>query len=391
MSRILNLIALSLAGMAFMLCAASGHAAPKKTKFTVLYSFEGNSTSGGSPFSSMIQDKAGNFYGTTTTGGTVGVGTVFKLAPDGTETVLHAFSDGSEGGIPFGGLVADSKGNLYGTTYSGGQPSCNCGVVFKVDTAGNESVLHTFLGGTDGATPYDTLILDKQGNLYGTTTEGGGACNCGIVFKLSPKGKLTVLHVFAEGSDGAFPFAGVTLDGQGNLFGATYQGGGTCDCGTIYKIDSAGNESVLYAFTGNSIDAAYPEASLLMDKKGNLFGTTKFGGTSNGGTVFRLAPDLTETILHSFGAGSDGATAYAGVVADKKGDLYGTTINGGGHGVGMVFKLAPNGDETVLYNFANGNDGANPYGGLILGKKNAVYGTSAAAGVNGFGTVFEIR
>jgi uncharacterized repeat protein (TIGR03803 family) len=393
MSQILknSLIAMSLAAVVLAVGAAPGSAAPKKEKLSVLYSFVGDSGSGASPFAGLIEDAAGNFYGTTTAGGAIGVGTAFKLAPDGSETVLHSFSDGSDGGIPFAGLVEDAQGNLYGTTYSGGDPRCNCGVVFEIDAAGNESVLHTFEGGDDGATPYDGLILDKHSNLYGTTTEGGGACNCGMAFKLSPKGKLSVLHAFTGGSDGSFPYAGLVMDKHGNLYGASYQGGGACNCGAIFKIDSAGDESVLYVFTGNDSDGAYPQASLIMDKKGNLYGTTKFGGTSNGGTVFMLAPDNTETILHSFSGGADGAVVYAGLVADKKGNLYGTTLVGGGADAGTVFKVAPGGGETVLYSFLDGNDGATPYGGAILDDKDNLYGTTSEGGVNGFGTVFEIR
>jgi uncharacterized repeat protein (TIGR03803 family) len=384
---------MSLSAMTLAVCAAPANAAPKvppkKLSFHVLYNFTGNGT-GAVPFAGVIRDASGNLYGTTTTGGTTGVGIVFKLASDGTETVLHTFTDGSDGGIPLAGLVEDAKGNLYGTTYSGGDPTCNCGVVFEVNAAGEESVLHTFKGGDDGATPYDGLILDKHGNLYGTTTEGGGACNCGMAFELTPKGKLSVLHAFAGGTDGSFPSAGLFLE-KGNLYGASYQGGGACNCGTIFKIDSTGNESILYVFTGNGSDGAYPQASLIADKQGNFYGTTKFGGTANGGTVYKLAPDNTETILHSFTGGSDGASAYAGLVADKKGNLYGTTLGGGAADVGVVFKLTPQGAESVLYSFKDTKDGANPYGGVILDKKDDLYGTASAGGLNGYGTVFEIR
>jgi uncharacterized repeat protein (TIGR03803 family) len=393
MSRLLktSLAALSLAAMALTLCAAQAGAAPKKIKLGILYTFAGNDSSGASPFAGLIADAAGNFYGTTTAGGG-GVGTVFKLAPGGQETVLHTFTDGSDGGIPVAPLVEDAHGNLYGTTYSGGDPQCNCGVVFEVNAAGEESVVHTFKGGDDGATPYDGIILDKHGNLYGTTTAGGGACNCGIAFRLTPKGKLSVLHAFAGGSDGSFPYAGLVMNKQGDLFGASYQGGGSCNCGTIFEIDAAGDESVLYVFGGDGTgDGSYPQASPILDKQGNLYGTTKFGGVDNGGTVFKLAPDNTETILHNFSGGSDGAMVYAGLVADKKGNLYGTTLVGGAANAGTVFKLTPAGAETVLYAFKDAKDGATPYGGLILDKKDNLYGTTSEGGADNYGTVFELH
>jgi uncharacterized repeat protein (TIGR03803 family) len=362
----------------------------------VLYSFAGVSGDGASPFAGLVQDAAGNFYGTTVTGGNAsGAGTVFKLAPDGTETVLYDFTDGSDGGIPYANLVLDGQGNLYGTTFSGGQPECNCGVVFKVTPDGQESVLHTFVGGSDGATPLYGLIFDKHGNLYGTTSAGGGAsCNCGTVFELAPDGTETIVHSFAGGSDGSDPEAGLLIDKGGNLYGASYEGGdATCNCGTIFKIDRSHSESVLYAFTGlTKGDGAYPQTSLVTDKLGNLYGTTKFGGTNNGGTVFKLAPDNTETIVHSFtGGGGDGAAPYVGLVADRRGNLYGTTQQGGGADAGTVFKITAEGQESLLYSFTGGTDGDQPFDALILAGKNELVGTAAGGGAQGFGTVFQMK
>ncbi|HEY3636979.1 MAG TPA: choice-of-anchor tandem repeat GloVer-containing protein, partial [Rhizomicrobium sp.] len=199
-----------------------GAAQPKKSAFNVIYNFAGSD--GGSPFASLVQDAAGNSFGTTIAGGAGTGGTVFKLAPNGSETVLYAFTDGTDGGIPYSRLVQDQAGNLYGTTFSGGFHTCNCGVVFEISPSGQETVLHTFLGGTDGATPYSGLTFDKKGNLYGTTNAGGGACNCGTVYKIAPDGTETILHDFAGGSDGAFPFynSQVTVDRRGNLYGVTY-------------------------------------------------------------------------------------------------------------------------------------------------------------------------
>lgn len=364
---------------------------PKKNSFRVVYNFAGTG-SGASPFAGLTQDAEGNFYGTTIQGGGVnGAGTVFKLTPDETESVLYSFTDGSDGGIPYGGVVRDQEGNLYGTTSSGGQPQCNCGVVYKIDTAGHESVLHTFVGGADGATPYGSLVMDADGNLYGTTFDGGGTCNCGTVFKLAPNGKETVLHAFEGGADGANPYSSLIMDKRGDLTGATYQGGGAaCNCGTVFTLRGH-KESVLYVFTGGS-DGAYPQTSLIQDKQGNLYGTTKFGGAFSGGTVFKLAPDNSETVLHPFSGGADGASPYAGLVADRDGNLYGTTQEGGVSDAGTVFKVAPDGSaESVLYAFTGGVDGDQPVAGLFLGAKSELYGTASAGGTNGFGTVFKVK
>ena len=231
--------------------------------FQLLYSFTGGSD-GGSPTSRLVQDAAGNLYGTTTRGG-MGCGpvfkecgVVFKLDPSGNETVLFTFTGGADGGMPAGGLIQDASGNLYGTT-SGGGDSGN-GTVFRLDLSGNETVLYSFSGANDGARPSGALIRDEAGNLYGTTLAGGdeipcggSAPGCGTVFKLDSTGKETVLHSFTGGGDGAFPYADLVLDAAGNLLGTTAGGGsgsaGAGD-GVVFKIDVTGNESVLYTFKG---------------------------------------------------------------------------------------------------------------------------------------------
>ncbi|HLY06343.1 MAG TPA: choice-of-anchor tandem repeat GloVer-containing protein [Rhizomicrobium sp.] len=383
---------ISVAGLALLLWAGGAQA----KGFKVVYNFAGG-TDSAVPEAGLIEDTAGNFYGTTTSGG-AGAGTVFKLAPDGSETVLYSFTDQSDGGIPYGNLVRDQNGNIYGTTNSGGSFPCNCGVIFKIDSSEQQTVLHAFLGGSDGAFPYGGgLIEDAQGNLYGATYNGGGAdCfdGCGTVFKLAPDGTETVLHAFAGGSDGANPWWGPVMDKHGNLYGATYAGGGSAvcsgGCGTVYKIDSAGNESVIFAFPGGS-GGAFPQTSLVMDRQGNLYGTTRFGGTANGGTVFKLAPDGTETVLHSFPGGSDGASPYAGLVRDGKGNLYGTTQQGGSADAGVVFKVTSTGAETVLYSFGGGTDGDQPVAPLLIGADKKLYGTASEGGTNGFGTVFSLK
>jgi uncharacterized repeat protein (TIGR03803 family) len=257
-SRLARGFAAVCAALIVTAAAGSAQAAPKET---VLYSFKGGSD-GSNPAAGLIVDSSGNLYGTTFNGGggsgcgsDFGCGTAFKLAPDGTETVLHAFTGGSDGGLPEAGLIADGSSNLYGTAYQGG--ASNLGVVFKLAPDGTETVLYSFKGGGDGGVPAGTLIADSSGNLYGTTSEGGGSgCfgnGCGTVFKLAPDGTETVLHAFTGGSDGAHPNVALIADGAGNLYGTTGGGGITLcyeGCGTVFKLAPDGTETVLHAFTG---------------------------------------------------------------------------------------------------------------------------------------------
>jgi uncharacterized repeat protein (TIGR03803 family) len=275
-------------------------------------------------------------------------------------SVLYSFTGGSDGSSHNAALIMDKAGNLYGTTEFGGAATCGvagCGTVFRLDTSGNETVLHGFTGSPgDGANPNAALLMDKAGNLYGTTLYGstgpcispGGAAGCGTVFKLDRSGNETVLHTFTgSGGDGANPFAALIMDKVGNLYGTTESGGtGKClgvapGCGTVFKLDTSGNETVLHSFAGPAGDGSTPVASLIMDKAGNLYGTTAQGGAFNFGTVFKLDTSGNETILYSFTGGSDGCLPPAALIIDKEGNLYSTTIGGGVCGYGTVFKLVP--------------------------------------------------
>jgi len=311
------------------------------------------------PRNGLIADSAGNLYGTTSGGGASYKGVVFKLAPDGTETVLHSFPGfPSDGNSPYAGLIADSAGNLYGTTLSRDSVS-HAGVVFKLapnGTAGwTETVLHSFTGfPTDGALPYAGLIADSAGNLYGATT-GGGASGQGVVFKLAPDGTETVLHAFTGGSDGAYPGVGPLIaDSAGNLYGTTTGGGGgpgASGQGVVFKLSPDGTETVLHSFTLGS-GGGGPLAGLIADSAGNLYGTTQVGGASGQGVVFKLAPNgtggWTESVLYSFTGGSDGGQPFYGsLIADGAGNLYGTTVGGGASGAGVVFKLSGTGFVTT--------------------------------------------
>lgn len=332
-------------------------------KLISLYSFSHNTTDGRNPtIGPLIRDKAGNLYGTTQNGGdlhcvafinTPGCGTVFKLSAGGKETIVHSFSGGPDGAYPLAGLVADSAGNLYGTTYVGGI-GCNgqgCGTVYKITPSSTETVLYSFTGGADGSGPfYVDLVIDTAGNLYGTTvgggdlTCGGHGSGCGVVFKVDPTGKETVLHAFTGGTDGGGPLSGLVRDSQGNLYGTATFGGNCRSCGLVFKLDPTGNETVLHNFTEQEIQPALQASSLLLDAAGNLYGTTLYGGSLSDGTVFEVSSQGVYTMLHSFDI-NDGLYPVAGLIRDNAGNLYGATSQGGNFscsmGCGVIFKITP--------------------------------------------------
>jgi uncharacterized repeat protein (TIGR03803 family) len=302
---------------------------------TVLYSFRGGSD-GALPYAGVILDAAGNLFGTTASGGSGNVGTVFKLTPAGVESVLYSLDPNKDGYNEEAPLVEDAAGNLYATTFNGG--TFLKGSVFIVNsTTGNESTLYNFTGRSDGSSPYAGLTLDASGqNLFGTTY--GGGFGFGTVFKINlSSGIESVVYNFASGNDGASPFGGVTFDTQGNLYGSTVHGG-TSSYGTIYKISSAGVESVLYSFT-NSVDGGAPATSLILDGAGNLYGTTPLGINSSG-TVFQLNKQGTLNTLNTFGVQLDGSNPSGALLLDTQGDLYGVTIQGGANGSGLGYKLS---------------------------------------------------
>jgi uncharacterized repeat protein (TIGR03803 family) len=198
---------------------------------------------GANPYAPLARAPAGNLHGTTNQGGSADLGVVFLLTPTGTMKVLHSFQGGTDGANPYAGVALDSAGSLYGTTYGGG--AANVGVVYKLDTSGHETLLYSFTGGADGANPYSGVVLDSAGNLYGTTYNGG-ASKAGVVYKVSPAGQETVLYTFTGGTDGGNPYAGVTFDSAGNLYGTAMHGGsaGYYAAGVVYKLDPTGQETV---------------------------------------------------------------------------------------------------------------------------------------------------
>ena len=352
--------------------------------FTVLYTFTGGAD-GDSPSSGVIRDSAGNFYGTTSRGGASGQGVVYKLDTAGHETVLSSFTGGVDGGSPQNGLTNDSAGNLYGTTYSGG--AANMGVVYKLDTAGQETVLHSFRGGADGGTPEAGVIRDSAGNLYGTASIGGKG-GVGTVYQLDASGQETVLYSFPGVADGAFPYAGAIGDSAGNLYGTTISGGAWTE-GAVYRLDTAGQQKLLHSFGGGA-DGRYPSAGVIRDSAGNLYGTTSQGGTAGWGVVYKLDTTGQETVMHSFTNGADGGDPYAGVILDSAGNLFGTAASGGTANKGVVYKLDTAGQETVLYSFTGGADGRYPTAGVILDSAGNLYGTTYFGGTGSHGVVYKL-
>jgi uncharacterized repeat protein (TIGR03803 family) len=351
---------------------------------TVLYSFTGGSD-GGYPWGGVTLDATGNLYGTTELGGAQFRGVVFKLDTVLTETPLYSFTGGSDGSEPTAGVILDSAGNIYGTTYYGG--TAGVGVVFKVDTSGHETVLYSFTGGSDGGYPWAGVVSDSAGNLYGTTNNGGTE-GVGVVYKVDTTGHETPLHSFG-GAGGSSPNAGVIVDSAGNLYGTTYSGGSSGGWGVVYKLSAAGHETVLYTFMGGA-DGAYPSwAGVIRDSAGNFYGTTGNGGTGNAGVVFKLSASRQETVLCSFPSSTDGGNPYGGVIRDSSGNIYGATSGGGTDGYGIVYKLAA-GHETVLYSFTGGADGGQPRAGVVRDSNGNLYGTTYQGGANGWGAVFKL-
>ncbi|HEV2177754.1 MAG TPA: choice-of-anchor tandem repeat GloVer-containing protein [Terriglobia bacterium] len=383
--------ALAFAALLVSVVVATPSAAAQTYK--VLYNFAGG-TDGAYPYAALLLDSAGNLEGTTYLGGAFGSGTVFKVDTTGTETVLYSFQGGTDGANPEASVIADATGNLYGTTSAGG--ASDKGTVFKLDPTGTETVLHTFTFPPDGEDPQSGLLLDAQGNLYGTTLTGGSA-GFGTVFWLAPNGTEKILHAFTDVLDAGTPhFAGLIQDTRGNFYGTTQYGGCRLEgeiCGTVFKLNTFHKENVLHRFSGAS-DGHFPFASLLMDSAGNFYGTTELGGTHCKGTVFKLSASGKETILYNFTGGTDGGLPVSSLVMDAAGNLYGTTYAGGTSNLGTIFELSATGTETVLHSF-NGNDGAQPLAGVTRDAAGNLYGPTSLGGSSttcsgGCGVVFEL-
>jgi len=360
----------------------------------------------------LVSDAAGNLYGTTQLGGELGGGTVFELTPTSgggwTEKILHNFGFGNgDGYYPVGGLVVDTFGNLYGTTILGGPHQF--GTAFELSPTGDglwkEHLLHGFGLNKDGQQPYSGLVLDRSGNLYGTTP-AGGAYGGGSVFELKATAAgwtEKVLHNFSPiGTDGNQPESSLVFDLSGNLYGTTVAGG-PLGGGTVFKLTPSANglwtESLLHGF-GNGKDGNQPVEGVTFDAAGNLYGATIGGGDFGFGTVYELKPTphgvWTELRLHDFGSGRDGQTPYTSITIDHQGNLFGTTYWGGSYFNGTLFELEPQADgswsERLLHSFINnGVDAYNPNAGVIVDADGNLYGTSIGGGGYNSGAVFEFN
>jgi uncharacterized repeat protein (TIGR03803 family) len=402
----------------FLLAAIVVSAQSRAPKFKVLHTFQGAPNDGSLPHGVIIRDSQGNVYGTTGAGGggtqcgSEGCGTAFKMNKASKLIWLHSFT-GANGSGSMAGLLRDKTGAMYGTTTFGGIITniCpgGCGLVFRLDKTGRETVLYRFDGKySDGSNPEALLVTNMSGNLYGTTYEGDGY---GTVFKVNQAGKETILHHFTGpingGGDGAFPYPGVILDASGNIYGVA-SAGGADGYGAVYKLDAKGTETLLYSFQGSD-DGGGPFSVLVADAEGNLYGTTQGGGNSECGgvgcgVIFELSPQTdgswTESALYAFCSQpncADGERPLDGpLVRDTSGSLYGTTYFGGANDDGVVFKLDRTGKETVLHSFTGGADGADPWAGLTADAAGNLYGTAVYGGndacdpPDGCGVVFKI-
>jgi uncharacterized repeat protein (TIGR03803 family) len=380
------------------------------TTYANIYNFSG--PDGRDPATSLIFDNAGNLYGVTAAGGDFDLGAVFKLSlVNGfwTETFIYSFS-GPDGQDPHGGLVFDSAGNLYGTTVAGGTGGfCagdGCGTVFKLTPTGDswtESVIYNFTGGSDGFGPGSGLVFDSAGNLFGTTPDGGKFSE-GTVFELQPTNggwSEQVIHDFTGGSDGSIGSLGrLVFDAAGNVYGVAELGGDFGN-GTVYEMSptlQGWTFETLYAFKGMP-DAASPYGGVIFDSKGNLYGTTYFGGTVGMGAAYELSPTRLgtwqESVIYSFQGGTDGSFPLSTLVFGAKGNVYGTTTTGGRTSCdcGTVFQLRRKGKkwkETVIHQFGANNDGQNPIYELTPDPAGNLYGTAPFGGFAGFGMALVI-
>jgi uncharacterized repeat protein (TIGR03803 family) len=381
----------------------------------VLYSFT-DGVDGGGPNGGLIFEASGNAYGTTHFGGNDscggyvggGCGVVFELSPNGSgvwsETSLYAFQDSNDGGFPNAGVILDKSGDILGTGSTGGNFTCSigCGVVYELSKCSGwtETVLHAF-DGSDGEFPNAAPLQSANGTLFGTTWYGGSGGN-GTVFSLGPRGgsgwKESVLYSFQGTADGSAPAGSVVADRAGDLYGTTYKYDGDND-GVAFELrkHAAWKDSVLYTFTNNG-GGEDPYAGMIMPAKGNLYGTAIESGPNDGGVAFELVLGTkhrwTEKALHAFGAPGDGNAPYGGVIADKRGNLYGTTVFGGAANAGIVYELSPSKSgqwkEKILYSFTGGSDGQYPSGSLTLDATGNLYGATSNGGQDGYGVIFEI-
>ena len=389
---VLTIVALVMAAVVALPAAAQ--------TFKTLHQFDTRKSGEGAiPHGALLRDAAGNLYGTTLAGGS-GDGTVFRIDSTGKETIPFTFNLHVSGSSPDTPLIQDQAGNLYGIVQEGGPG--NGGLVYKLSPQGEQRILHAFQLGPKNSPviPTGGLLMDKSGNLFGTTLSGGKCSSgCGTVFRLDPTGKLRLLYKFTGGSDGSEPFGPLVQDAKGNLYGVARAGGNlSCPdpdlpgdgCGTVFKLAKNGALTVLHTFAGGR-DGSVPQGGLVMDAVGNFYGVTSVGGNHEFGTAFEISKDGKYTILHRF-LRKEGTSPNGSLVLDEAGNLYGTAAFNSGHNLGSVFQLSPDGVLTVLYRFKGVDDGGVPSAGLIRDSAGHLYGTTTMEVSNQKiqGTAFEI-
>ncbi len=359
---------------------------------TNLYNFM-DDVDGASPQAGLIQGANGLLYGTTLNGGSNGFGTAYSVTTAGTLAPLYSFTGDVDGAAPWGGLLQVSNGNFYGTTLGGGN---GYGTIFRITTGGALTPLYGFTGAADGATPEGSLALGPDGNLYGTTAEGG-THGAGGIFRITTNGSFTALYSFTGGADGVSPQTGLTLGTNGSFYGVA-SSGGAAGAGTVFKITTAGQFSLLYTFA-NAADGALPQVPLARGSDGNFYGVASAGGVNHNGTIFRLTAAGGFTALYSFSADNGSGTNADGIgpsalLQGTDGNLYGATQNGGANGGGTLFRATLTGALTTLYTFGAASsdttinvDGANP-SGIVQGRDGNFYGTTLSGGPDALGTIF---
>ncbi len=352
-----------------VLAATSAHA-----QYSVLYNFGSKSGDPANPsFTGIVaQGRDGNLYTTAPQGGSMGDGGVFKITPSGTLNVLYSF-DVTHGSAPQGGVTLAADGNFYGTTCAGG--TSGSGTVFKITPSGSLTVLHNFTGGSDGQCPYGPPIQGTDGNFYGTTN--GGGAGFGVVYKMTSSGVLTTLYEF-DLTHGLQPFAPLVQGTDGNFYGTTASGGNNgSDAGVVFRITPAGKLTVLYNFDGGT-HGGLPFGPLVQGSDGNFYGTT-LSSTGPTGVVFKITSTGTFTVLHTMNGTTDGENPYAGLVQATDGNFYGVNSGGGSQGVGTIFKMSPKGSYSVLYNF-DGTTGSTPDVTPVQHTNGVVYGDTRSGG-----------
>ena len=394
-------LALALLVMTLFLTAATAQT------FKVFYTFSGSD--GSFPNGDLLRDAAGNFYGTTQFGGASNRGLVYKLDSNGQHTTLYSFTGAADGGIPIGRVIRDQAGNLYGMTSLGGDPTCSCGTVFKLKPNGTLTVLHNFKGGKDGAQNQaqpELGLVSIGSDFYGSASFGGvigcdGNLGCGVVFKVTQSGKEKVLYRFDGKTNGAFP-QDLTSDRAGNLYGTT---GGSYiqgNAGTVFKMDTTGKLTNLYTFPGGAPGNS-PRWHLIRRPNGTFYGVTQFGGNTTScpvasagcGVVYTVNASGKERVLHTFAKKTTDGEEPSGGLLDVAGNLYGVTVYGGNKnstctfGCGVVYRASTSGKYAVLYRFTGGADGWLPSGSLTKDDTGNLYG-AATLGGNGVGVIFKI-